>query len=326
MVDLRSLEPGGRVNEPLLVVEVDHRSYGEGRDCIILTFGNATGRIASAPFWSERRSAVAGLVRGDPVEVAGEIRLYRARRQLEVWSIRALTREQVEWTRLLPSAGDTGPYWERIDSWRQEVAAPRLRETLAVFYQDPDFRARYAACPASTGGHHAQLGGLLRHTYEVALIARAIAEVSRADRDLVTAGALLHDIGKLESYTWRTGFAVTEAGSLLGHVVIGLLMLARAAERVAGLTGRELLILQHLVASHHGRLDLGAPVAPMTLEAEILHFADDASAKSASMADALADAEHFVGDELVSVRGLWQLDRRRAYRGVSDWGAAGTRK
>jgi 3'-5' exoribonuclease len=326
VADLRSFEPGRRVNEQLLVVEVDQRSYGEGRDCIILTFGNADGRIASAPFWSERRSAVAGLSRGDPVEVTGEIRMYRARRQLEVWSIRALPREQVEWARLLPSVGDVEPYWRHLDGWRGAIAAPRLRQVLAVFYEDPEFRARFTACPASIAGHHAQLGGLLRHTYEVALIARAIAEVSRADRDLVTAGALLHDIGKLESYTWRTGFAVTDAGSLLGHVVIALLKVARGAERVAGLTEREQLILQHLVASHHGRLELGAPVTPMTLEAEILHFADDASAKSASMADALADAENFVGDDLVSVRALWQLDRRRAYRGVSDWGTADTRK
>ena len=105
-------------------------------------------------------------------------------------------------------------------------------------------------------------------------------------------------------------------------MVIGLLRLARGAERVAGLTERELLILQHLVASHHGRLELGAAVTPMTLEAEILHFADDASAKSASMADAVADADNFAGDDLVSARALWQLDRRRAYRGASDWGMA----
>jgi 3'-5' exoribonuclease len=318
------------VHEQLLVVEVDHRSYGEGRDCVILTFGNAGGRIASAPFWSERRSAVAGLSRGDPVEVTGEIRLYRARRQLEVSRIRPLPRDQVEWARLLPSVGDVAPYWRDLDGWREAMAAPRLRRTLAVFYDDPDFRARYAACPASTAGHHAQLGGLLRHTWEVARIARAIAEVSGADRDLVTAGALLHDIGKLDAYAWGTGFTVTEAGSLLGHVVIGLLMLARGAERVAGVTARELLILQHLIASHHGRLELGAAVAPMTLEAEVLHFADDASAKSASMAEALAATEHFQGSELVSTRALWQLDRRRAYRGASDWGVTsggpGTRK
>ena len=72
--------------------------------------------------------------------------------------------------------------------------------------------------------------------------------------------------------------------------------------------------------SHHGKLEFGAAVPPMTLEAEVLHYADNASAKTASMADALADPANFEGDELVSARTLWQLDRRRAYRGRSDWG------
>jgi 23S rRNA maturation-related 3'-5' exoribonuclease YhaM len=85
-------------------------------------------------------------------------------------------------------------------------------------------------------------------------------------------------------------------------------------------TEQELAILQHLVPSHHGRLEFGAAVPPMTLEAEVLHYADNASAKTASMADALADAGNFEGDDLVSARTLWQLDRRRAYRGRSDWG------
>jgi 23S rRNA maturation-related 3'-5' exoribonuclease YhaM len=66
----------------------------------------------------------------------------------------------------------------------------------------------------------------------------------------------------------------------------------------------------------------GAAVPPMTLEAEVLHYADDASAKTGSMAEALTDPDSFTGHGLVSARSLWQLDRRRAYRGSSDWGAA----
>jgi Predicted HD-superfamily hydrolase len=94
------------------------------------------------------------------------------------------------------------------------------------------------------------------------------------------------------------------------------------AEPFPPCTEGERLLLQHLVASHHGRQEFGAPMPPMTLEAEILHFADNASAKSASMAAALCQADNFDGEELVSSRGLWELDRRRAYRGRSDWGNA----
>ena len=222
----------------------------------------------------------------------------------------------------MPSVGDVSPFWKTLDGWRAEIRGARLAGTLALFYDDPQFRERYEECPASLSGHHAELGGLLKHTCEVATIARAISKVCHADIDLVLAGVLLHDIGKLESYSWRGAFEMTECGSLLGHVVLGCLMLDRIVgeqeEEVC--TDRELQILHHMILSHHGKLEFGAPVTPMTLEAEVLHYADNASAKTASMSEALADANNFSGDGLVSSRGIWQLDKRRAYRGQSDWG------
>jgi 3'-5' exoribonuclease len=319
--DLPRLSPGQRVQDPLLILGVDRR--GGDTPHTVLTLGNATGTLTSAPFWPEDQPKIAGLAAGDVVQVIGEVALYRGQRQLKVTSLRPLPKGAVELSRLVPSIGDPAPYWKTLDGWRAEIVRPRLAATLDLFYTDDDFRLRFEACPASLGGHHALLGGLLKHTVEVASIARAIARVCRAEWDLVLAGVLLHDIGKLESYRWDGGlFAMTEAGTLHGHVVLGALMLDRAvrAAQPTPCTGQELGILQHLVLSHHGRLEFGAAVAPMTLEAEVLHYADNASAKTASMADALADPGHFDGESLVSARTLWQLDRRRAYRGRSDWG------
>jgi 3'-5' exoribonuclease len=242
-----------------------------------------------------------------------------------VASLIALRPGTVDPRRLQPSIDATAPYWDALDRWRRAIRGPRLMRTVDLFYQDQAFRARFETCPASPAGHHAERGGLLRHTWEVASIGRAIARICGADRDLVLAGALLHDIGKLEAYRWDGLFETTELGMLLGHVTLGMLMLDRRllAEPVPPCTDGERLLLQHLIASHHGRQEFGAAVAPMTLEAEILHFADNASAKSASMAAAVAAAENFDGDELVSSRALWELDKRRAYRGTSDWGHVG---
>ena len=157
----------------------------------------------------------------------------------------------------------------------------------------------------------------------MASIGAAIASTCGADPDLVLAGALLHDIGKLEAYAWSGAFETTEPGALLGHVALGLLMLSRrvAREPVPPCTEEELLLLLHLVGSHHGRLEFGAAAPPMTLEAEALHYADDASARASSMAQALGDPDNFLAGGVLSARGLWQLDRRRVYRGRSDWGA-----
>jgi 3'-5' exoribonuclease len=322
ITNLPSLAPGQRVQDPLLVLEVERR--GGDTPHTVLSLGNASGRVSSAPFWPEDQPKIAGLAPGDIAQVIGEVALYRGQKQLKVSSIRPLPKGAVDLSRLIPSIGDPAPFWKALDGWRAEIDRPRLAATLALFYDDDDFRRRYEGCPASLNGHHALLGGLLKHTVEVGTIARAIARACRAELDLVMAGVLLHDIGKLEAYRWEGGvFEMTEAGALHGHVVLGALMLDRAvlSEEPAPCTERELAILQHLILSHHGRLEFGAAVAPMTLEAEVLHYADNASAKTASMAEALADPANFEGDDLVSARTLWQLDRRRAYRGRSDWGA-----
>jgi 3'-5' exoribonuclease len=321
--DLPRLALGDRVQHPFLVLEVDRRDGGSG-SYTALTLGNARGRIPTAPFWAETQHLVAGIGRGDVVQVIGEISQYQQKRQLKVSSIRVLPRAAVDWTGLLPSVGETAPIWERLDRMRSELAGPRLRAVLALFFDDDDFRTRFGLCPAAPSGHHAQVGGLLKHTWEVAHLGRSMARVyRRADADLVVAGALLHDIGKLEAYRWEGIFEVTEAGALIGHVALGLMMLDRAvrARDPMPCTADELLLLEHLVASHHGRLEFGATAPPMTLEAELLHFADNTSARAESFSEALANPEHFQGEALLSQRRLWQLDDRRVHRGRSDWGA-----
>lgn len=320
-IDLPRLSVGDQLEGKLLVCEVEQRGTS-AQPFVVLTLGNATGRIQSAPFWSEALPRLAGVARGHVVEVLGDVTLYRERRQLRVSAIRPIPEDHVNWNEMLPSVGDTAPCWQALDGWRSQIAAPKLRSILALFYEDDEFRLHYGSCPASVSGHHAALGGLLRHTWEVASIARTLCRTVPADPDLVLAGVLLHDIGKLEAYSWTRLFEITHRGHLYGHVVLGSLMLERRVRLAGSPMGNqdELDLLHHLVLSHHGKYEFGAPAQPMTLEAELLHHADDASAKTDSMARALGAAENFTGENLVSCRPLWQLDRRRVFRGKSAWG------
>jgi 3'-5' exoribonuclease len=309
------------VRAPFLVLELESRG-GDAAHTII-TFGHAGGRIRSAPFWASEHDRIAHLMRGQAVEVAGIISHWRDRRQLKVESIRVLPPGQVPWYELLPSCGDPAPWWRLLDGWRETIRGPRLSQTLALLFDDTVFRARFERCPASLNGHHARLGGLLQHTCEVAHLALAAALLApTADRDLVLAGALLHDIGKVDSYRSESLFESTIPGRVLGHVVLGSLLLDRAVRAASypTCTAEELELLHHLILSHHGKLEFGSPVLPLTMEAEILSHADLASARGASMAEALNDPELFPGGAPVSVRSLWQLDQRRVWRGRSDWG------
>lgn len=322
-IDIPSLEVGSRLQDPLLVLEVDARTTADGNPYTMLVLGNSTGRISTEPFWLERQDAVAGIRRGHVVQVVGEVVAFRDRKQVKVTSLRLLPEGTVDPASLLPSVGAVEKYWETLDGWRREIKKPRLARVVELFYGEDDFRRRYEQCPASLHGHHAAVGGLLKHTTEVAAIARTVARACGADQELVLAGVLLHDIGKLEAYSWRGGFAYTEVGSLVGHVVLGALMLDRRLdeEPEPPCTETERGILLHLILSHHGRLEWGSPVMPLTLEAEVLHWADNASAKTASVADALRDAENFPQGPVSTPQR--SLDFRRFYRGASDWGATG---
>jgi 3'-5' exoribonuclease len=321
-LDIPALQVGSRLQDPLLVLDVEARTTADGNPYTVLVLGNGTGRIMTEPFWIERQDLVAGIRRGHVVQLVGEIVTYRDRLQVRVVSLRPLPAGTVDPASLLPSVGAVDRYWETLDGWRREIAKPRLARVVDLFYGDDDFRRRYEQCPASVRGHHAAIGGLLKHTTEVAAIARTITRATGADWELVLAGALLHDIGKLDSYTWEGAFEHTEAGSLVGHVVLGALMLDRRLDEEEELpcTETERRILLHLILAHHGQLEWGSPVLPLTLEAEILHWADNASAKATSFADALAHAENFPeGQFSVPLR---PLDYRRVYRGSSDWGRA----
>jgi 3'-5' exoribonuclease len=323
-LDIPSLAVGTRVDDTLVVRDVDVRTQASGDPFTILTLGNATGTITTEPFWSERSTEIAGIRRGHVVRVVADVAVYRDRLQLRIISLRHLPAETVDLAALLPSVGPVDRYWNALDGWRREIAKPRLRAVIDLFFEEDLFRRRYEQCPGAVIGHHAVLGGLLKHTVEVAAIARTIAKVSGADVELVVAGALLHDIGKLEAYRWEGAFEHTERGRLLGHVALGAMMLdRRLAEQVSPpCTDTERDILLHLILAHHGRLEFGSPITPMTLEAEVLHWADNSSAKTESVADVLRDDTNFP-EGLVS-QSQRMLDYRRFWRGASDWGGSGT--
>jgi 3'-5' exoribonuclease len=320
-INIPGLSVGARVQDMFLVLEVDVRRRQDGDPFTILVVGNSTGRIGTEPFWTERQPEIAGLRPGHVVEVTGEVQTYRDRRQLHVVSLTHLPENAVDLASLLPSVGAVDRYWQTLDGWRREIGKPRLKAVVDLFYEEDEFRKQYEQCPAAVFGHHAALGGLLKHTTEVAAIGRTIARASGADSDLVLAGVLLHDIGKLDSYRWDGLFDYTDRGRLVGHVVLGAIMLqtrlAEKPELPCTETERELLL--HLILSHHGNLEWGSPIRPLTLEAEVLHWADNASAKTAGLADALREDGNFP-DGLFSVPQRL-LDYRRLFRGRSDWGA-----
>jgi 3'-5' exoribonuclease len=326
-VKLGELAFGDRVQHELRVVERAEKQKSNGEPFVILTLGNASGQIETEPIWSNLldQGWADGAAKGAVVQAIGHITRYSAKRQLKLSApVRVLPRDGLSLDEFLPRIEeDVGRLWEKLDKLRHEIASARLKRVLSLFFDDEPFRLRFERAPASIGGHHSRIGGLLMHVWEVAFIGKGMARAMRADVDLVVAGALLHDIGKLESYdvTWD-GFVRTPCGHLIEHVVLGALMLER---RIADAgrdvcTDEQMLELQHLILSHHGALEFGSPVRPLTVEAEIIHRADDASAKSADICEALADGDAFrEGEAFGDKSRLWRVDRRALWRKPHSW-------
>ena len=317
---------GDRVQGDFLVTGRVEKKTKTGDPMVTLTLGNSSGAIDTAPFWSNNKSWADGAERGAVVEAIGHISIYAgagsAKRQLSVSApLRIVPAAQVDVNAFLPSVGDCTRYWDIVDKMRAELSSATLRGIVDLFYANENFRLRLERTPASVSGHHAKLGGLLQHIVEVAGIARATARASRANVDLVTAGALLHDIGKLEAYAIGTGgFEYTSCGYLIGHVVLGSMMLDRAMS-AAGTricSDDQRLDIQHIILSHHGALEFGSPVQPMTLEAEVIHWADEASAKSNDMGESLDESGSFTVGGEISAGKPWRVGRR-IWRRPHSW-------
>jgi 3'-5' exoribonuclease len=283
------LAEGSRVDDVFAVRSRDLRAARTGDAYLTLEFGDRTGVIPGVMFrpgaddWS--------LPSGSVARVRGTVTSFRGVKRISVESIRAATDYAAE-DMIASGARETAELDAALRSLLNGVKGSGLRALLKAVFGDERFMTRFRECPGSNRHHHAYIGGLLEHTVSVASLCRALApRYDSIDGDLLVTAALLHDVGKTDELRWDTTIEITDAGRLLGHVVLGERMVSRAIERVGGAldpgTGTRLL---HLLVSRHGDAGQGAPVQPVLLEAVVLHHADDLDAQAAGFMQAVAAA------------------------------------
>lgn len=168
-------------------------------------------------------------------------------------------------------------YKEKLSSLIGKVKLPTLRSLLQRIF-NPVFCERFYRAPAGMKMHHAYLGGLLHHTVDVAELALSMAQtIGHVDTDLVLAGALLHDIGKVKEISSNIGFPYTTEGKLLGHISLSVMIVREAAADLK-MPDSSLQQLEHIILSHHGDREKGSPMECVTREAFIVHYADEVNA------------------------------------------------
>jgi 3'-5' exoribonuclease len=175
--------------------------------------------------------------------------------------------------------------------------------------------ARVRQAPAAVSVHHAWIGGLLEHTLQLLRLAEVMLPLyPELSRDIVLMGLFLHDLGKTSELSWERGFNYTAEGNLIGHTVKGVIMLSAMAARVArdggpALPPDALLVLQHIVVSHHGQLEFGATKVPSTPEAIFVSLLDNLDAKTAVALHAAQRSKGVREGQEFTDR-VWSLDTR----------------
>jgi 3'-5' exoribonuclease len=178
--------------------------------------------------------------------------------------------------------------WAELSLHLQSVRDPHIRVLLNRIAADRERELR--EWPAAQQVHHAYRGGLLEHTLKMAEVGRLLARAYDADEDLVLAGVLLHDIGKLQELSYEPGaIGYTRDGNLIGHVALGVILVRDAINGISGFPDDLRAQIEHLVVSHHGSREHGAPVEPKTIEAFILAAVDELDSRISQIRRAIQD-------------------------------------
>ena len=268
----------------LLIRSAEKRKDSKGSDYVDMNLTDRTGEI-NCKIWNWDPEAEAPEA-GQPVKVRGTIQEYNGRLQLRVEKWRLCTdSDPVDMNALVPCAPRKPEEMlaeinETLESFANEDLKKLTRGMLNIAGE------RLNWFPAAQRMHHAERSGLLHHTTDMLRLAKAMLEIYPwLNRDLLLAGVIIHDLGKMDELKSDKAGNVTDytrEGQLLGHLVGGIINLNRVADRL-GIHGETVTLLEHMLLSHHGESEYGSPKAPMFPEAEALHWIDIMDARMNTM-------------------------------------------
>jgi 3'-5' exoribonuclease len=278
-VVVRQFVDGSEVAQVLLVREVELRHKRDGAEFLKLVLGDRTGSVP-AVIWDDVADTRELCCAGDPVHVTGRFELStRWGGQLCITGVRSARPGEYDPEQLQDGPARAPEQMERdLRELLATIHNAHLRRLLRlVFDEASPVWPSYRDAPAAKHYHQAYRHGLLEHCLTVAQAVSALSAIFLGiDRDVAVAGALLHDIGKLESYELAGGaIEMSDDGRLIGEIPLGYYRVRRAIERLDGFPHELEQALLHIILSHHGSLEHGSPVVPCTREATLVHMIDN---------------------------------------------------
>ncbi len=251
-----------------------------GKTYLSLKLQDKTGTI-DAKVW-ELNHNIQNFEEGDFIKIDAMVLLYQNDLQLNVRKIRKSQEGEYNPMDYIPSTDkDISVLYDEFTSYIKTISNPHIKTLLEnIFIKNQEVIDKFKQHSAARAMHHNYMGGLLEHSLSVVQICDFMAPRYKfVNRDILIASAMLHDIGKLWELSSFPENDYTDCGQLIGHIVIGTELISEETAKISGFPETLKLLLKHCIIGHHGEYEFGSPQLPKTIEAFILHCADNSDAK-----------------------------------------------
>ncbi len=286
---LKDLRRGMSVSDVFLVESANFKQARNGSHFVQMVLRDCTGSVRALR-WESNPEEFRQLETNPFALTSGRVEEYQGNLQIVVDELSSLSAEdaKVNPADFLPRTRHS------IDAMEAELRtiignmkSVPLRTLVERVLDRPGGGEGLRGAPAGKTMHHAYIGGLLEHMLSLSKLALGVIDhYPWLDYDMMVAGVVLHDLGKIGELDYRAGFSYTMEGQLVGHISMAAQWIDEEARNVDGLDNETLLELKHIVLSHHGKMEYGSPKVPATAEALALHFLDNLDAKLAGYLDA----------------------------------------
>ncbi len=283
------------IDQIFLASDKQLRPNRNGNLYLQLELSDRSGSIG-ARMWNASEQDYRGFENGDYVRVEGCTQLFQGTIQLIASNIRKAPVSEVDPDDfMILGSKEIDQLVVKLGAMLREMHDPYLLNLAECYLLDEELMRKLGRAPAGVKNHHAYVGGLIDHIVHLMELVTAVAPLyPEINRDLLLMGAFLHDVGKVDELTYERDFAYSDEGQMIGHVVMAVGMLEKKLREVERLSGDPLpeelvLRLKHMIVSHHGQYEYGAPKLPMTLEAVALHHLDNLDAKLHSFEQLMRD-------------------------------------
>ncbi|HBG47262.1 MAG TPA: HD family phosphohydrolase [Deltaproteobacteria bacterium] len=309
---IKDIREKDSVQDVFLVSKKETGISKSGKAYLSLRLMDSSGEM-EARVWDDAEEIAKAFNKNDVVSVKAYAVAYQGGVQMNVSAVKALAENAYSLRDFLPaSAKDPATLASEIDSIIASLKDRHVKALLEAIFTDPEVRGKFLMAPAAKSMHHPWLGGLAEHVVSMCGLADKLVEHygEAINRDLLIAGSMLHDIGKIWELSYQRSFDYTDEGRLLGHITIGVELIDRKASAIPDFPRELSVLIKHMVLSHHGHLEFGSPKRPKTIEAIILSYIDDLDAKVTMVRSLVTDKGD--GSNWTSYQKLFE---RYIYRG-----------